>query len=206
MEALIFDIDGTLWDSTELVAEGYNRQLAKEGLQRHFVTGGYLKSLFGKTSIEIADILFPDIPAPQRYALMDRCAESEETVLENDPCRIGYPGVRQTMEALAERYRLFIVSNSQSGYPELVIEKMGLRELISGHLCYGDTGTHKGLTIRRLIETHHIRDAVYIGDTQGDRDAAVFAGIPFVFCAYGFGNPDGWEYKIGKFSDLKEIF
>ena len=31
-ESLIFDIDGTLWDSRALVAEGYNIQLNKEGL------------------------------------------------------------------------------------------------------------------------------------------------------------------------------
>ena len=29
-ESLIFDIDGTLWDSRALVAEGYNIQLKKE--------------------------------------------------------------------------------------------------------------------------------------------------------------------------------
>ena len=32
MESLIFDIDGTLWDSRALVAEGYNLQLHDEGL------------------------------------------------------------------------------------------------------------------------------------------------------------------------------
>ena len=31
-ESLIFDIDGTLWDSRALVAEGYNIQLKAEGL------------------------------------------------------------------------------------------------------------------------------------------------------------------------------
>ena len=30
-ESLIFDIDGTLWDSRALVAQGYNIQLKKEG-------------------------------------------------------------------------------------------------------------------------------------------------------------------------------
>lgn len=30
-ESLIFDIDGTLWDSRALVAEGYNIQLKRRG-------------------------------------------------------------------------------------------------------------------------------------------------------------------------------
>ena len=45
-ESLIFDIDGTLWDSRALVAEGYNAQLKKEGLEHLCVDAERLKSLF----------------------------------------------------------------------------------------------------------------------------------------------------------------
>ena len=38
MKSLIFDIDGTLWDSRALVAEGYNIQLQAEGYP-HLVSG-----------------------------------------------------------------------------------------------------------------------------------------------------------------------
>ena len=48
MKSLIFDIDGTLWDSRQLVAEGYNLQLEKEGLRHLFVTAEDLRPLFGK--------------------------------------------------------------------------------------------------------------------------------------------------------------
>lgn len=47
-ESLIFDIDGTLWDSRALVAEGYNIQLKKEGLSRYRITAETLKPLFGR--------------------------------------------------------------------------------------------------------------------------------------------------------------
>ena len=47
-ESLIFDIDGTLWDSRALVAEGYNIQLKKEGLDHLFVDAETLRPLFGK--------------------------------------------------------------------------------------------------------------------------------------------------------------
>ena len=47
-ESLIFDIDGTLWDSRALVAEGYNIQLKKEGLEHLCVTAEDLKPLFGR--------------------------------------------------------------------------------------------------------------------------------------------------------------
>ena len=204
-ESLIFDIDGTLWDSRALVAEGYNIQLEKEGLSHLAVNAELFRPLFGKVMTEIADTIFPSIPAPERYALMERCMDTENKYLQANPCRIGYPGVRETMEALSKTHRLFIVSNSQKGYPELCIEKLGLAPFIQGHLCFGDTGTSKGKTIRTLMEKYRITDCAYIGDTQGDYEATLEAGVPFIWAAYGFGTPDGYDHKIDSFADLPNL-
>ena len=201
-ESIILDIDGTLWDSRALVAEGYNIQLQQEGLGHLCVDAEALKPLFGKVLEEIADILFVSIPAPERYELMARCMRTENLHMRHDPCHIGYPGIRETVEELAKKYRLFIVSNSEQGYPELCMEKLGLTPYIEGHLCYGDTGTSKGKTIRTLMEKHNIGSCVYVGDTQGDYEATLEAGIPFIWASYGFGSPAGFDARIDKFEDL----
>ena len=201
-ESLIFDIDGTLWDSRALVAEGYNIRLKAEGLQHLCVDAGVLKPLFGKVQEEIADVLFASIPVPERYELMIRCMETENEYLHRNPCKIGYPKVKETLEQLAKKHRLFIVSNSQQGYPELCMEKLGIAHLIEGHLCFGDTGTCKGETILRLMKEHGIGSACYIGDTLGDQEAADHAGLPFVYCAYGFGQVNYFWKKIEQFEDL----
>ena len=75
-ESIIFDIDGTLWDSRALIAEGYNIQLRKEGLHHLQTNEDVLLQLFGRTMSDIADNLFPDFPPEERYALMDRCIAS----------------------------------------------------------------------------------------------------------------------------------
>jgi phosphoglycolate phosphatase len=205
-ESLIFDIDGTLWDSRSLVAEGYNIQLEAEGLQHLAVDAEALKPLFGKVMTEIADVLFASIPVPERYALLDRCMERENRHLFESPCdTIGYPRVKETLEQLAKKHRLFIVSNSQCGYPELCIDKLGLGDYIQGHLCFGDTGTSKGQTIRTLIQRHNIGSCVYVGDTQGDYEATLEAGVPFIWAAYGFGSPSGYDKKIEKIEDLLSL-
>ena len=201
-ESLIFDIDGTLWDSRALVAEGYNIQLRQEGLDHLCVDAERLKALFGKVMTEIADNLFVSIPVPERYALMERCMDTENRYLYKNPCDIGYPGVRETLERLSKQYRLFIVSNSQRGYPELCMEKLGIAPYIQDHLCFGDTGTSKGKTIRTLMEQYKIESCAYIGDTQGDYEATVEAGIPFLWAAYGFGTPDGYATKIHSIGEL----
>ena len=82
------------------------------------------------------------------------------------------------------------------------MEKLGIGHLIQGHLCYGDTGTPKGQTIAKLMADHRISSACYIGDTQGDLDAADLAGLPFVYCTYGFGQVTHLWKSIDKFDDL----
>ena len=69
VESLIFDIDGTLWDSRQLVAEGYNLQLCEEGLEKYCVNAEQLKALFGKTMSEIADIMLTIIDEDKHYKL-----------------------------------------------------------------------------------------------------------------------------------------
>ena len=204
-ESLIFDIDGTLWDSRALVAEGYNLQLRDEGMDAYCVDAQRLRPLFGKVMTAIADELFPHLPPRERYALMERCMDRENRYLEENECRIGYAGIRETLEALSEQHRLFIVSNSQQGYPELCIQKLGLEQLIAGHLCFGDTGTSKGKTIRTLMERWGITSCAYIGDTQGDYDATLEAGVPFIWADYGFDTPAGWALRIHAPKDLIQL-
>lgn len=204
-ESLIFDIDGTLWDSRALVAEGYNIQLRKEGLSHLCMDAERLRPLFGKVMTDIADELFPDFPDSKRYPLMERCMLTENRYLQENPCHIGYPKVKETLEALAKSHRLFIVSNAQKGYPELCIEKLGLGDCIRAHLCFGDTGTSKGQTILTLMKQENITSCVYIGDTQGDYEATLEAGVPFLWAAYGFGTPQGYDGKLNAIEDLLKL-
>lgn len=202
-ESIIFDVDGTLWDSRALLAEAYNEQLRQEGLDHIHVTAEKLRPLFGKTMTMLADGLFGEIPAPARYKLMDRCILRMDDHLERfaGP-QIGYPDLRQTMETLAKSHRLYIVSNGQKGYPQLAAKKLGLADLIHGYLSFGDTGTSKGQTILRLMKEERIQSAVYVGDTQGDLEACQEADIPFIWAAFGFGVPESYYAKIEKFADL----
>ncbi len=204
-ESLIFDIDGTLWDSRALVAQGYNLRLRAEGRDELCVDAETLRSLFGMTMTEIADRIFASVSTPERYALMERCMAAENRFLAENPCHIGYPRVQETLAELKMRHRLFIVSNSQCGYPELCMEKLGIRELFSGWLCFGDTHTPKGQTIRTLMARHAISSAVYIGDTDADAQAACQAGVKFVWAAYGFGTATDFDAKIMHFSDLSDL-
>ena len=63
----------------------------------------------------------------------------------------------------------------------------------------------KGENIRNVVIRNHLTDAVYVGDIQGDYEAACFAGISFIHAAYGFGKINTNVPKIHEISELPGI-
>lgn len=202
-ESIIFDIDGTLWNTLPLVEESWNAQLQSEGMDRYCVTQEDLMRLFGHTTQEIAQMMVPDMPLEQSLPLTLRCMDLEHEYLEKNTRDCTYPDTVPALRRLAKSHRLFLVSNSEAGYPELLIRKLGIADSITDHLCYGDTLRSKGENIRAVMERNGVQSAVYVGDTQGDCNASALAGIPFVWAAYGFGKPDRWDEKIQTINDLE---
>lgn len=201
MKALIFDVDGTLWDSRQAVAESWEELLFRETGQHRGFTAENISYLFGKPMNEISACLFPELPPDRQLEMGQKCFLYENEYLASHPGEL-FPGVADTLKKLSLSYPLYIVSNCQSGYIEVFLQGTGLGALFKGHLCYGDTHTSKGQTIRRLMELHSLDDALYIGDTQGDLNACREAKIPFLFAAYGFGQVDEDIPSISCFSEL----
>ena len=112
----------------------------------------------------------------------------------------------ETLKELNKRYPLFVVSNCQAGYIELVFEKTGLGKYFTGHLCPGDSGEAKAANIRSIAKKYQLKAPVYVGDTFGDYQACQEAGVPFVFASYGFGQVDTPDYVIEKPADLLKLF
>jgi len=56
------------------------------------------------------------------------------------------------------------------------------------------------------MERNKLLKPVYVGDTEGDLKASRYAGIPFVYAKYGFGNVSEYDQVIKKFDDLLNLF
>lgn len=204
MDSIIFDVDGTLWDSTESVAASWNKAIREHSSLSLTLDPVSLSRVFGKTMTEIADILFPSLSIDERTKLIDVCFDEENRYLEEHP-GILYPDVIRTVKALSLRYPLYIVSNCQCGYIEVMLRTTGLGPYIKDHLCFGETQVSKGETLRMLIQRNHLLSPVYVGDTQGDADSCKAAGIPFIFAEYGFGSVPDAQMQIHTFSDLEKL-
>ena len=206
-DSIIFDVDGTLWDSTEIVAIGYNRALETYTDLPIRVDGARLMTLFGKPMDQIFAELLPELSREQQHFISEKCVILEEEELEKaDPAPLLYPDIEEMFQKLSKKLPLFIVSNCQCGYIEQFLRKNHFESYITDHLCFGQTGTSKGQTILRLMKENNLKNPVYVGDTQGDANACREAGIPFVLADYGFGNVPDPDARIQKPLDLISMF
>lgn len=201
-DSVIFDVDGTLWNTTEVVAEAWNTAVEEAGVEAETITAGILKREFGKPMNVIANHLFPKADAAEKEKIMDLCCKYEHEFVGKYEKNLLYPNVCETIIELSKTHKVCIVSNCQKGYIELFLKKNNLEEYVTDIECYGNTLKSKGENIKAVVERNHFQDSVYVGDTQGDYDAAMFAGIPFIFAKYGFGNVNGEYEEINEMSEL----
>lgn len=204
MDCIILDIDGTLWDTTPVVAKAWGKALEGHDEVKWRPTPDNLKKLFGQPMWAIAATIFPELSEPEQMKLMDHCCKYEEEALKKIPGKV-FDGVVETIKSLSDDHKICIVSNCQAGYIELTMETLGIRDFITDFECPAYTGLPKGENCKLIMERNGFHSGIYVGDTQGDAEAADFAGIPFVYCAYGFGAPDRYAHKIEKFSELKQL-
>ena len=198
-QGILFDLDGTLWDSVERIVPAWNRVLRTYGAE---VTVPRLRALMGKTAEEFAAALLPE-ESPQRGLEAVNACCREELIDLAAYGGVLYPGVRETLEAVKPRWRRYIVSNCQEGYIETFLDAHGFRDLFDGFLDHS-TGLSKGGNIRLLVEREGLDRAVYVGDTRGDEAAAREAGIPFFHAAYGFGDAEAPDRTLPGLSALPE--
>lgn len=203
-KGIIFDMDGTLWDSAAEVAESWNETVKRAGYDRKPITVKDIQSVMGKTMDVIARILFPDLEEGERQKLLAQCGEEENDYLRIHGATL-YPDIRKTMEQLNKKYHLYIVSNCQSGYIEAFLDYYKLYDLIEDTECYGNNEKSKGENIALLYRRNALDDAVYVGDIQGDYDASMDAGVKFIHAAYGFGTISDTVPEIGTFSELTNV-
>lgn len=196
---IIFDMDGTLWDSSANVAASWNAAVG--GLSDKRFTAEDIQSVMGLPMDKIAEKFFGTETEETRLKIMERCCEGENGYLREHGGDI-YPDTVPVFRELSEYCRLFIVSNCQAGYIEAFLDYYGLWEYITDRLCWGDNELSKSENIGLIMRRNGMENALYVGDTQTDCDSAYAAGARFAFAAYGFGNADRYDIKLNRLSEL----
>jgi len=210
-KGVIFDMDGTVWDSSEGVAKAWTVKIHEAGFTDKSVTKEDIQSVMGKPMDVIADTLFTYTEkGPERDALRSSCENYEnEYLTENGG--ILYEGILETWAKLKEMgYHVYIVSNCQAGYIEAFLTYYKIPygtpdDLVEDIECYGNNFLQKDENIRLIAERNGLSAACYVGDIQSDYDATVNAGFPFIHAKYGFGTINAEVPFINSFEELTKV-
>lgn len=203
IDSIIFDLDGTLWDTTHIGAQFWSEAASNNHLPVQ-VTGDQLKGLYGLPVDIIAKKLFPDISKEVLQAIMQESSEKQCKYLEKEG-GILFPRLLETLKELKKNYRLFIVSNCEEGYIQSFIKVNELEGYFEDFEYPGRTGLSKADNIRMIINRNQLKNPVYVGDTALDAASAREAGIPFVYARYGFGHIETFDDVIDSLYELNQL-
>ena len=202
-DAIYFDLDGTLWDVTDLLYEVFNEMVAKYNLKP--ISKEQVEKCMGKTSDECIEILFSDLLYEESIKYFKEAIDIATQKLLIQGGKL-YDGLEDTLKRLIDRgYKLGIVSNCIEGYIEAFMISSGLGKYFNDIVAAGKKEIPKGDAIKLAITRDGVRSAIYVGDTLKDQEAARDAGIEFIHARYGFDKELQAEYYINSIKELPEF-
>lgn len=214
-EAMIFDMDGTLFQTESLLIPVYHRMfdiLREEGHHEGPTPPDEL--MLGCLGMLLPDIWNKVIPNATDAAK----ARADELLLqlEIEGLKAGsgvlYPGVKETLHALHDMgVRLFVASNGLEHYVKGVAEIHQVTELFDDLYSAGEFSTASKVDlVKLLLDKHNISSAWMVGDRSSDVEAGIENGQVAIGCAYaGFGNEDelkGASVLINDFTELLHLY
>jgi phosphoglycolate phosphatase len=191
IDGVIFDLDGTLWDTTEEIYKCWSKYLSQVSIWD-------IKSCMGLSIDQMSDKLHIPTKDLKRIQKLEVNWLKEHTVTP-------YMGVTATLQYLRTLgIPCFIVSNCQKGYIECFIQSMGFCYFESW-ISFGHSHKPKSDNIQNIIDTYKLQNPVYVGDTETDYQAAKQANVPFIWASYGFGKDLQNVVTINSIMELMRI-
>ena len=198
---IIFDVDGTLWDSSDKLTGVWQSIIDRhDDLTKPCTKEDIIRNLGKPMDVFAADI-FLGVSREKQAEYRKEVEEYENEYLSGHLPEC-YDGVPETLRELSEDYPLFIVSNCQTGYIDLCIRSAKAEAYITDFLCFGDNELPKWDNIRLIAERNGLDTYVYVGDTQMDYEACQKSGAAFIHAAYGFGTI---QDPVPAITDIREL-
>ncbi|MBR3888281.1 MAG: HAD family hydrolase [Clostridia bacterium] len=203
IEMIMFDLDGTLWDTEEVSFEVMNEVIRKYDNLKE-ITKEQVAQTMGCSFAETAEIYMPYLEKEERenylQEMLDEVAVRLTTVGGN-----VYEGLEDVLIELSKQYKLSIVSNCAAGYIESFLESSGLGKYFIDFAAAAKMKVPKSEAIKAVLERNNIKNAIYVGDTIKDFEASQVAELQFVQAKYGFGADLQTDHSIENISELPDV-
>ncbi|TFE02089.1 HAD family hydrolase [Jeotgalibacillus salarius] len=207
MALILFDLDGTIIDSTDYLLQALH--LAVEDMPHiKEPTKETLQSAYGLTGNDFWAKVVPDASPQDITIIRRRRSEFLDQLVKGKD--ILFPGVKETLKQLkADGHTLSTASNCGTHYLDMILDTQDIRQYFSSPLCLGSIyGERKGEVLAAHFEKFGKEKAYLVGDRYSDIEAAKEHEVPVIYCTYGFGTEEEAvmaDYRIGKIDEVRAI-
>lgn len=173
---LLFDLDGTLIDSTEAILESFLMTADQYGINLD-AEKKKIQSMIGMT----LENMFKEIGIPERE--IKQCISIYRKFYQEVYLEKTYllPKVKESFTALPSTYKMGVVTSKSHYFSEKILENLGMLKYFFTLVGVDDVQEPKPSAepiLRALEGTNYSKDQVYmIGDTSFDMQAAQNAGV-----------------------------
>ena len=183
-KVIIFDFDGTLADTIDILLSITNRLSAEFGFKS--ATKEELAQLSNLNSWQILQYSGISI---FKFPLLIRRLKAE---LHSELPQIQlFPGIKEVLLELKKRgFQLGIITSNSRENVLGALEKNGLQDTFTFIYSGSTFGKHKVINKWLRIENIHTEKVVYVGDEIRDIDAAKKTGIKVIAVGWGFNSQE----------------
>lgn len=201
-DSIGFDLDGTLWNSLDAITEAWVQTAIKFNVP--VPTKDEVAGALGLNKVDLMNKLYPSMDFETQMLFFDEAAELCNDILA-EKGGILFDNLEETLDELSKHFKLYIVSNCQDGYIESFYKAHKLDKYFCDFENPGERCISKGENIKTVLKRNGFKNSIFVGDTQGDANAAKFAGIPFVYVTFGFGSVESPDYTIDSYPEILNI-
>ena len=184
---LIFDFDGTLFDSAPEILECLKKVFHLNKLKSE---NDFNESLIGPPIKE----MLKKLVQKKDIGMIDKIIKDFINLYDSEYCYKTklYDGVKKTLEILAEEKKLILITNKRISPTEKMLKNSGIIDFFEDYFSVDPSNTskkNKSILIKNTIKDLDINpdNCVYIGDTEGDFIASNNNGIKFIYAGWGYG-------------------
>ncbi len=203
-ELIIFDMDGTLVNSSITIANAIN--YVREQLGFEPMDPQYILERVNDHTINPAQVFY-------HAKTFERDHErwfSEYYTKHHGKELVLYEGIKELLEALKHSgFKLAVATNAYRRSTIESLTHLGIYVYFDAIACYDDVYKGKPYPdmLFKLLEELHVKkeDALFIGDGPRDEQAAKRAGIDYIMVDWGFTEHDSNKRVVHSVEELKKL-